>query len=118
MSVWETVLVFVGIPAAAYGLLALLTLGPGLARSPRYRPGRAWEHEPVWYLAHPGTAVPEAGEHRGSAPAEPEPGRRPPGQPAPGTAPAQPALAGPEEGAAAGDPAAAQTARGGASGQW
>ncbi|HTZ45697.1 MAG TPA: hypothetical protein VMB79_17690 [Jatrophihabitans sp.] len=53
MSVVETVLVFVGIPLAAFALLTLAVLGPGMARAPRYRPGGGWDYRPVWYLPHP-----------------------------------------------------------------
>jgi hypothetical protein len=53
MSIVETVLVFVGIPAGVFALVALATLGPGSARAPRYRPGSSWDYQPVWYLPHP-----------------------------------------------------------------
>jgi hypothetical protein len=53
MSIVETVLVFVGIPAGAFALFALVILGPGAVRAPRYRPGQPWDFEPVWYLPHP-----------------------------------------------------------------
>jgi hypothetical protein len=53
MSIVETVLVYVGIPAAAFALFALIVLGPGAVRAPRYRPGSSWDYKPVWYLPHP-----------------------------------------------------------------
>jgi hypothetical protein len=53
VTVWQTVLVFVVAPVGGLLLLALLVLGPALSRAPRYRPGRPWEHEPVWYVARP-----------------------------------------------------------------
>ncbi|MGI8666812.1 MAG: aa3-type cytochrome oxidase subunit CtaJ [Jatrophihabitans sp.] len=53
MSVIETVLVFAGIPAGVFALAAILVLGPGAMRSPRYRPGGSWDYNPVWYLPHP-----------------------------------------------------------------
>ncbi len=53
MSVVQTVLVFVGIPALVFGLVGVLVLAPGAARTPRYRPGEAWDHEPVWYVPQP-----------------------------------------------------------------
>lgn len=53
MTVVETVLVFVGIPLAAFAVLALAVLGPAAARAPRYRPGNGWDYAPVWYLPHP-----------------------------------------------------------------
>jgi hypothetical protein len=58
MTVVETVLVFVGIPLAVCALMALLVLGPGAARAPRYRPGGNWDYLPVWYLPHPDHAGP------------------------------------------------------------
>lgn len=58
MTVVETVLVFVGIPLGVSALLALAVLAPGAARTPRYRPGGAWDYEPVWYLPHPDHAGP------------------------------------------------------------
>lgn len=53
MSIVETVLVFVGIPTGVFALVALVVLGPGAARAPRYRPGGAWDYHPVWYLPNP-----------------------------------------------------------------
>ncbi len=53
MSVLETVLVFVVIPLALYGVITLMTLWPKFARGPRYRPGQEWEHEPVWWAGNP-----------------------------------------------------------------
>lgn len=53
MTVVETVLVYVGIPACIYGLIALTTLVPSAVRRPRYRPGRPWTYEPVWWEGHP-----------------------------------------------------------------
>jgi len=68
MTVVETVLVFVGIPLAAFAVLALAVLGPAAARAPRYRPGNGWDYAPVWYLPHPdyaGSGHPGSG-HPGS----------------------------------------------------
>jgi hypothetical protein len=53
VSVIETVLVYVGIPAAIILVLGLLVLAPGMVRAPRYRPGEPWEYDPVWYLPRP-----------------------------------------------------------------
>ncbi|MGI8723450.1 MAG: aa3-type cytochrome oxidase subunit CtaJ [Geodermatophilaceae bacterium] len=53
MSVVETILVFVVVPAAVVGVMALLIWGRGSSRGPRYRPGREWPYEPVWYAPHP-----------------------------------------------------------------
>ncbi|MDQ1720294.1 MAG: hypothetical protein QOI26_28, partial [Pseudonocardiales bacterium] len=59
MSVVETTLVFVGIPAGVFILVAALVYGRAADRTPRYRPGGPWQFEPVWYLPHV--------EHAGSA---------------------------------------------------
>ncbi|MBA3295274.1 MAG: hypothetical protein H0T40_16470 [Geodermatophilaceae bacterium] len=53
MSVVETILVFVVAPAAVVGVMAVLIWGPRAARAARYRPGREWPYEPVWYAPHP-----------------------------------------------------------------
>lgn len=53
MSVVQTILVFVVIPGAVVGVMALLIWGSGAARTPRYRAGRNWPYEPVWYAPHP-----------------------------------------------------------------
>jgi hypothetical protein len=60
MSIVQTVLVFVGIPAAIVAFLAICVYGRSEMRQPhRYRPGRPWPHTPVWYLPHPDN-LPEA----------------------------------------------------------
>ncbi len=66
MTVWQTVLVFAVLPLAGLAVLALLTFGPGATRSPRYRVGKAWDHEPVWYIARPDVSAP-AGSAEGRA---------------------------------------------------
>lgn len=97
MSIVETVLVFLGIPVGIFALLAIVVLGPGAIRSPRYRPGGSWDYEPVWYLPHPAHSGPVSSLATG-APAVP-------GRPAlaarPTDAPAEPIAA-----------------SGGASGEW
>jgi hypothetical protein len=76
MSIIETVLVFAGIPVLVFGVLAVLVMAPGAARAPRFRPGEAWEHPPVWYLPQPDRADAAEGVGRhaalpaGHAPAE------------------------------------------------
>jgi len=95
MSIVETVLVFVGIPAGIFLLLAILVLGPGAMRAPRYRPGNGWDYQPVWYLPHP--------THAGPASSLAEANRS-------GT-PALPGQVGP-------DPVQPARANGGASGEW
>jgi hypothetical protein len=53
VTVWEVVLVFVGIPVGVFLLLAAAVYGAGSRRSRRYRPGRPFEFAPVWFLAAP-----------------------------------------------------------------
>jgi hypothetical protein len=49
LTVMETVLIYIGIPAALFAIIALLVWAPSLARGPRYRPGLSWAAEPVWF---------------------------------------------------------------------
>ncbi|MGH8792266.1 MAG: aa3-type cytochrome oxidase subunit CtaJ [Stackebrandtia sp.] len=53
MTVLETVLTFVGIPAAVVVLVVGLVYFPGSSSHKRYRPGREYDFAPVWYLARP-----------------------------------------------------------------
>lgn len=54
MTVVQTVLVFIGIPAAIILVLFLLVYGKSLVRQPnRYRPGKPWDFAPSWYVPHP-----------------------------------------------------------------
>lgn len=58
MSVWQTLLVFVGIPAGIIALVALAVYGKSIVRQPnRYRPGRPWNYQPSWYVPHPDAVV-------------------------------------------------------------
>jgi hypothetical protein len=107
VTVWETLLVFGVLPLAGFGLLALLVYGPTLTRSVRYRPGRDWQHDPVWYVARPEVDTPassaadraaiEAAADRPALPDSAATRRQPP---------------------ASVLDAPARTARGGASGEW
>ena len=56
MTVVQTVLVFVLIPAAIYGVIAALVMLPRMARSPKYRSGQEWTYDPVWWSANLGGA--------------------------------------------------------------
>ncbi|HEX7659786.1 MAG TPA: hypothetical protein VF444_09915 [Pseudonocardiaceae bacterium] len=53
MTVWQTVLIFVVIPAAIIGVIALLTEMPSIVRGPRYRSGQPWTYKPVWWAGSP-----------------------------------------------------------------
>lgn len=103
MTVWQTVLVFGVVPLSLLALLTALTFAPGASRSPRYRVGKPWDHEPVWYVARPDIAAP-AGSAEGRAAL------------AAASRPALPAASG--HGPASLLDAKTGTARGGASGEW
>ena len=63
VSIIETVLVFVGIPAAVVTLILFAVYGRSMLHQPnRYRPGRAWDYPPSWYVPHPEAVLP-AGAH-------------------------------------------------------
>jgi hypothetical protein len=50
MSAVATVLVYIGIPAAVFVVIALLVMAPGIARGNRYRPHQlSWWASPVWF---------------------------------------------------------------------
>ncbi|GIM90749.1 aa3-type cytochrome oxidase subunit CtaJ [Paractinoplanes toevensis] len=55
MSISSTVLVFVVIPAGVILLVAALVLSGGDRAKPtrRYRPGRPYDFQPIWFLASP-----------------------------------------------------------------
>ena len=107
MTVWQTVLVFVVIPVAGLVVLAALTIGPSATRSPRYRVGRPWDYEPVWYVARPDVSAPAgSAEGRAALAAASRPER------------AQLSGGGPASGPASVLDADTGTARGGASGEW
>jgi hypothetical protein len=52
LTITETVLVFVGIPAAVIAIIYGLVYGGSAARSKRYRPGRPFNPTPVWFVAN------------------------------------------------------------------
>ena len=49
LGVIETLLIFVGIPAALFVAIVVLVSAPSMARGPRYRPGLGWWAAPVWF---------------------------------------------------------------------
>jgi hypothetical protein len=54
VSIVQTVLVFVGIPAAIVLVITTMVYGRSMVRQPnRYRPGRGWDYPPSWFTAHP-----------------------------------------------------------------
>ncbi|MGK5742341.1 aa3-type cytochrome oxidase subunit CtaJ [Micromonospora sp. URMC 103] len=66
MSVTDTLLIYVGIPAAAVLVIGGLAYvvsrgGGGGGGAKRYRPGRAFDFTPVWFLARPEQLADAAG---------------------------------------------------------
>ncbi len=53
----NALLLFGGIPLAIFGLVVLLVVVGGLRHRPRYRPGRPWDFDPIWFA---GPADPNA----------------------------------------------------------
>ncbi|GAB3814042.1 hypothetical protein GCM10027605_58770 [Micromonospora zhanjiangensis] len=54
MSITETLLIFVGIPALTVLVIsALVYAGRGGQGGRRYRPGRPFDFRPVWFLSSP-----------------------------------------------------------------
>ena len=49
LSVLQTLLIFIGIPAALFVVIVVLVSAPSMARGPRYRPGLGWWAAPVWF---------------------------------------------------------------------
>jgi hypothetical protein len=49
LSVLETLLWFVVLPAGIFLVIAVLVSAPSMARGPRYRPGLGWWAAPVWF---------------------------------------------------------------------
>ncbi len=49
LGVGMTILLFVIVPLAIFGTIALLAALPSLLKRPRYRPGRPWDHDPLWF---------------------------------------------------------------------
>lgn len=70
LSIPETVLIYVGIPAAIVLVVAGVIFAGGSRRSKRYRPGRPYDFKPVWFTAAPeGPAA--AGRHEPATGTEP-----------------------------------------------
>jgi hypothetical protein len=68
-------LYYVVIPLAIFGVLSFLAALPSMLRRPRYRPGRPWKYDPLWFGApeDPDRAVADArpgASGRGGASAE------------------------------------------------
>ncbi len=62
LPVGQTVLIFVVLPIAISLVIVLLTYLPSWFRAPRYRPTRAWDHDPLWFGCPVNAADALAGE--------------------------------------------------------
>lgn len=60
LTTLQQVLIFAGIPGLVVLIAALAILAPGWTRAGRYRPGEAWNYEPVLINASVETDVNEA----------------------------------------------------------
>lgn len=49
ISTAEVVLIYILIPLGIFAVIALLSTLPSALRRPRYRPGRPWQHDPLWF---------------------------------------------------------------------
>ena len=43
------ILYYVVIPLAIFGVIAFFAVLPSMLRRPRYRPGRPWNYDPLWF---------------------------------------------------------------------
>ena len=43
------ILIYVVVPLALFGVIAFFSVLPSMLRRPRYRPGRPWNHDPLWF---------------------------------------------------------------------
>jgi len=53
LSILETLVIFVGIPAGVVAVVYGLVYGGSARPARRYRPGRPFEFTPVWFLSAP-----------------------------------------------------------------
>lgn len=55
MSIFETILAFVVIPVGFIAIIAALVFASGRRHEPdrRYRPGRPFDFEPIWFVSSP-----------------------------------------------------------------
>jgi hypothetical protein len=72
VSVVQTICVYVLIPAAIYGVIALLSLVSKRSRTPRYKPGQAWSYDPVWWSARAAQSM-QSAQQRAAVHGAPEP---------------------------------------------
>ena len=44
-----TIAIYVLIPLGAFLVIAFFSALPSMLKRPRYRPGRPWKHDPLWF---------------------------------------------------------------------
>jgi hypothetical protein len=49
LGIGMVILIYVGVPLGIFAVIALLAVLPSALRRPRYRPGRPWQHDPMWF---------------------------------------------------------------------
>lgn len=49
LGVGMTIVYFVVVPVGFFLIIAFLAALPSMLRRPRYRPGRPWKHDPLWF---------------------------------------------------------------------
>jgi hypothetical protein len=49
LGIGLTILYYVVIPLGIFLVIAALAVLPSMLRRPRYRPGRPWTHDPMWF---------------------------------------------------------------------
>ncbi len=49
LGVGMAVLIYAGIPIGLFIVISALAVAPSMLRRPRYRPGRPWTAEPLWF---------------------------------------------------------------------
>ena len=51
MSTGMVIVIYVLIPLGAFAVIAFFSALPSMLRRPRYRPGKPWRHDPLWFGA-------------------------------------------------------------------
>ncbi|HMC70176.1 MAG TPA: hypothetical protein VKJ07_13560, partial [Mycobacteriales bacterium] len=49
LGVGLTILYYVVIPVGIFLVIAFFSVLPSMLRRPRYRPGRSWNYDPLWF---------------------------------------------------------------------
>jgi hypothetical protein len=72
LGLGNTILLFVVVPVAAFLVISALAVLPYSLSKPRYRPGKPWDHEPLWIggPSAPHAVGPTEASARGGASAE------------------------------------------------